>query len=126
MKEQFATREISEILKSKGFDEPCYAHFRDNDKEPTMLSTGIAGVKYSWIEESPILAPLWQQVIDWLRDKHFIYTEVEKTNFKNDDFLVKVRRYNKNDRLCKASKYDSFRTHSFAMEQAIIKSLKLI
>ena len=75
MKEQFVTYEIALKLKEKGFDEPCfgdYFHFErhnqsildyDEDRERIITDNTDENItKY--------LAPLWQQVIDWFREKH--------------------------------------------------------
>ena len=71
MKEQFCSYEISMLLKEKGFDESCFAYYRNrNEDDLIMLSTGIAGTKYSWlVEKEVILAPLYQSAIMWLMKK---------------------------------------------------------
>jgi hypothetical protein len=81
MKEQFVPYEIAVMLKEKGFDEPCfgdYFHFeRDNqsildydeDRERIITDNTDENItKY--------LAPLWQQVIDWLKSKGILITEL--------------------------------------------------
>ena len=93
MEKQFVTYEIALKLKGLGFDEPCYAHFRDKDSL-IAVSSGIAGIRYSWIENKDvILSPLWQQVIDWFRDNkkihislpnHYDGNSIDIRNFNND------------------------------------------
>ena len=81
MKEQFVTYEIAKQLKEKGFDEPCfgdYFHFErhnqsildyDEDRQKIITDNTDENItKY--------LAPLWQQVIDWLKSKGILITEL--------------------------------------------------
>lgn len=77
MKEQFVSYEIALKLKELGFDEPCLSIFaKDLNFNLTMF-----GQKFdNKIETSKdfacdihledVLCPLWQQVIDWFREKH--------------------------------------------------------
>ena len=67
MKEQFVPYEIAKQLKEKGFTEPCFGIY---DKNGYLYTKGSI---YSYLDdETNIIAPLWQQVIDWFRDKHSI------------------------------------------------------
>ena len=85
MKKEFVTYEIALSLKELGFSEPCLGFF---DKELFLfclvdqksdceintitykngLNNIIADINY----ETIIIVPLWQQVIDWFREKHKI------------------------------------------------------
>ena len=71
MTKLFVPYKLAVMLKEKGFDDSCFAHYRDLDPNSLiMLSTGIAGVRYSWLEDKDIvLAPTYQDVIDWFFDK---------------------------------------------------------
>ena len=86
MKEQFVTYEIALGLKELGFDEECFAIFFR-----TILNNGrtVNYISDDW--ESPfyknrtnsesnsvdiVSAPLWQQVVDWFREKHNIHIVV--------------------------------------------------
>jgi hypothetical protein len=75
MKDQFLTYEIAKRLKELGFIPgwycACYDTMRGNQFEAT---TGghLLDDKF---KERYIIAPLWQQAIDWLRDKHKILVE---------------------------------------------------
>ena len=82
MQREFVTYEIALGLKELGFDEECFAIFFR-----TILNNGrtVNYISDDW--ESPfyknrtnsesnsvdiVSAPLWQQVIDWFREKHRI------------------------------------------------------
>jgi hypothetical protein len=65
MKEQFVPYEMALKLKEKGFDEPCikvYDVLGYLQDEKIMDEYGL----------EKILAPLWQQVFNWLADKYKI------------------------------------------------------
>ena len=69
MKEQFVTYEIALKLKELGFDEEClmlweHTDFWTNLVRPEEFKKVVS--------ERYCQAPLWQQVIDWLRRKHKI------------------------------------------------------
>ena len=76
MKKQFVTYEIALKLKELGFDEECFGRYEGTDYylekwngvklEPTHTTSQNT---FSWQLAS---APLWQQVIDWFREKHKI------------------------------------------------------
>ena len=75
MKEQFVTYEIALKLKELGFDSSCFSAYTENGK---LMDIGdysnddkvgeLDGHSY-YIS---CLSPLWQQVIDWFREKHKI------------------------------------------------------
>lgn len=78
MKNLFIPYELAVIAKEKGFNEPCLTAFTPEDglldvfdcEEPCYLTnketrTGV------------VAAPLYQQIIDWLREEHEIFVHVE-------------------------------------------------
>lgn len=93
MKDQFATYEIAKKLKKLGFDQKCIAWFSPNHPEiaegtliyikqgqfdasiPAFTDSDKVNVFSNLSKEDvapPVAAPLWQQAIDWLREKHNI------------------------------------------------------
>ncbi len=94
MKHLFVPYEIAKLLRKKAFDEPCLANYYkesskmgnlvpyrgypDEGDEDTNFSTSLNS-------ESPsntwIAAPLYQQVIDWFREKHGIHIRVDFGSF---------------------------------------------
>jgi len=76
MKHLFIPYELAIIAKEKGFDEPCFTWYLRNKKIQFGLSddTGIDTFKNSQATcHNPLLAaPLYQQIVDWFREKHGI------------------------------------------------------
>ncbi len=70
MKEQFVTYEISKKLKELGFNEPTIGRFSP-DGEFEMYRQDVLNNPYAYKNcyPSQTLAPLWQQVVDWLREE---------------------------------------------------------
>lgn len=80
MQKQFVTYEISLKLKDLGFDEKCLGCYVNNELEihkPEYL-TSQKKAQYIYKFNNTILAPLWQQVIDWFRDEKFINIEINR------------------------------------------------
>lgn len=76
MKEQFCTYEIALKLKELGFDECCLAVYFKN-KFQLIKGFNINNVDLHVANKmDAILAPLWQQVIDWFRNLHGVIIEV--------------------------------------------------
>ena len=93
MKEQFVDHEIAVLLKEKGYKEECMAYYEISIKAKKDVHDGFSG-PFGWKKgevnfnkgyfennglpdnsnEYWLLcgAPLWQQVIDWLRENHSI------------------------------------------------------
>ena len=98
MKEQFVDHEIAVLLKEKGFKEECMAYYEISIKARKDEHDGFSGpfgwkkreVNFSegYFENSGLPdnsneywllcgAPLWQQVTDWLREKHSYIINVD-------------------------------------------------
>lgn len=87
--EQFVPFEIALRLKKIGFDEPCLGYYHTNT-QGDMDHTTIEGLleffgsnyqympRNSYVHHSMICAPLWQQVFDWLREKHDLHIKVTR------------------------------------------------
>jgi hypothetical protein len=92
MQEQFVPYEIALKLKQKGFDEPCFATYNHEQKLNglplyDMENNPTNALEYTWINskvhDSICCAPLWQQVIDWLREKHSIDILIDPAGIAN-------------------------------------------
>jgi len=82
MKNLFVPYELAVIAKEKGFNETCLAIFEDKN---TLWYGGLeydADGHFKNENSSNICAPLYQQLVDWFREKHnlFIKISIEETN----------------------------------------------
>ncbi|MFW6243161.1 MAG: hypothetical protein ACOC2W_03285 [bacterium] len=77
MKNQFIPYNLSVELKELGFDDQCFAHYRDSETL-VACNQGIWGVSYSELElpTTVVLSPTYQQVFDWFRNKHCLHSWV--------------------------------------------------
>lgn len=119
----FLNKELAQTAKEKGFDEPCFAHYRE-DGNLVMLSCGIAGVRYSYIVESPLLAPLYQQIIDWFREKYEILISIISHDVDNHIFQI----IDQNGNILESDDQDddNFENYYSALNEAIEEAFKLI
>lgn len=78
MKEQFVSYEIAFILNEKGFDWHCLAVYMNGEFQiPRGFGMAIVTKEHvDVLKGKAILAPLWQQVIDWL-DKKELFCSAE-------------------------------------------------
>ena len=114
MEEQFVTYEIALKLKELGFDECCLAVYFKN-KFQLVKGFNINNVNlHEASEMGAILAPLWQQVIDWLREELNIHLYLPKSVYGGYVYVVD-------------SKYSDtiYKDYYDAREQAILKAIEL-
>jgi hypothetical protein len=135
MKEQFVTYEIALKLKELDFNEECLCTYAVNGRRfQRNPSNNMAGEEieepYTWknslIHKSVMTAPLWQQVIDWFREKHNIIIEVwfDYTQININEFLWIYEIYvNNNQHDHDGSWYDNFNE---CREFAILKAIELL
>ena len=128
MENQFVTYEIALKLKELGFNDECLASYHN---------TKIIGYeKESWLVlnedsdqflESTFIckAPLWQQIIDWFREKQNICTNIEPITFDDEPTYVFEIINLKNGMLLNDIN-SSFIDSSEALEQAVLEALELI
>jgi len=94
MKHLFVPYELALKLKEKGFDEECFGNYDCwSKKEPARLMTNIypyfLGQEYAKrFDKTCILAPLYQQVIDWFREKNIQIIELPTQNFRTIKWAV--------------------------------------
>jgi hypothetical protein len=68
MKNLFVPYEIALALKKRKFNQPCFGSY-ENKKLKIGGYVGFEGYHY-------VDAPIYQQVVDWLMDEHFIFIKV--------------------------------------------------
>lgn len=135
MKKQFCSHKISSDLRELGFDEECLAYWKKNE---IILYSSKSEITQKVIFDNygGIKAPLYQQVIDWFREKYRLiirddtptdmtcsYDPLEK-HF--EWIVIRVGE----DRTTNALRYTSHEGKSYssyyeAREQAILKALEL-
>jgi len=78
MKNLFVPYELAVIAKEKGFNEPCLARFIDDGNKSLEIWDWDIPLRNSTNEEEDTLctAPLYQQIVDWLREKHSIWITI--------------------------------------------------
>ena len=114
MKEQFVTYEIALKLKELGFDEECLSFWFKKEHKLSIEITYGGLIRMCEINKNSqydnisnyISAPIWQQAIDWLLEKHNLLVQQGYCKFAlitPYDWIGKLTR-----------------------EQAILKALELI
>jgi hypothetical protein len=74
MNHLFLNKKLSQLAKEKGFNEPCLAYYGDMEILYGNLWNGYA-IEMGLPDNSfhvVCYAPLYQQIIDWFREKHAI------------------------------------------------------
>lgn len=84
--EKFVTYLIAKKLKELGYAETCLAHFDEsennklwtaNQERVNLFGGFTARDAYDLGNYPTILAPLWQDAIDWFREQHSIVVDVQ-------------------------------------------------
>lgn len=84
MKNLFVPYELAIKAKEFGFDEPCLGVFKSNGVLVGVNHTGVAFNKDAINSKlsALIAAPLYQQLVDWFREKHAL--EISVKSWKED------------------------------------------
>ena len=129
MNEQFCNYEISKKLKELGFEDECLG-FYSKHNQFHLISYGI--VSYNNTHDSICIhplykldcaAPLWQQVIDWLREKHDIDVEIHSKFGQGNGWWSNLCYNSTRTETLNVGMFDNY---CKAREQAILKALEII
>ena len=147
MKSQFVTYEIAKSLKELEFDEPCLAGYENFD---CGIQLHIPAGKHSSVSKIPfyknyskqnthiVKAPLWQQVIDWFREKYEVDINIYIKKVSNGNIAIYVfsiffiaehpdkKWYNESLDYDSQKENVDFVRYSTAREQAILKAIELV
>lgn len=135
MNKQFVTYEIALKLKELGFNNTSklfdYQFFYRNGDNFVMGNDGALNI-WNYYGDNLILAPLWQQVIDWFRNRYNLLIDSPKLDVWNiGKWSVKITSIDKSIVLEEHVGqpywriYRCFRTYEEAREQAILKAIEL-
>ena len=136
MKKQFVTYEIALKLKELGFSVPCFSAYTENGN---LMDIGdysnddkigeLDGHSY-YIS---CLSPLWQQCVDWFREKYNLLIDSPKLDEWNiGKWSVKITSLDNSIVLEKYVGqpywriYRCFRIYEEARESAILKCIELL
>jgi len=144
MREQFVGYEISLALKELGFNEKCFGYYSDCELRGSNIwyrkIGGFHVAKNNEItsdEHVIIIAPLYQQVLDWFMKEHNMFINIFQWGVKyylNDElqtprFLFDMETYGGyTDDFIYQSINDELKYESFyeAREQSILKAIEII
>lgn len=127
MNKEFVTFDIAKLLHKKGFNETCFGVYLINEVytpktvlQPGTLSViGVAAKGYN--HPDCILAPLWQQVIDWLRETQDMNVDMYQAD--SGDYVYSISHTGiQNTRLAQSGNYP----YPEAREKGILKAISLI
>lgn len=139
MKQLFVSYKIALALKEKGFNKECFAFYNNAESEP-YIKQDFCYEMTSVIYKGDFQAPMYQQVVDWFREKHNIYIEINLYADGNVNYLLaNLQDYNTNStpnyRSITSDKNPSHSPYAFplinngyykALDKAIEQALKLI
>jgi hypothetical protein len=142
MEEQFVPHEIAIKLKEKDFDWHCLAVYMNGEFQiPRGFGMAIVTKEHvNVLKGKAVLAPLWQQVIDWFREKHnlriFESTPIcgQSSKSFNEDFRFELVKISGNGGRANSvygngglgSRYQTYPSYNEARQAAIEHALTLI
>jgi hypothetical protein len=123
MEKLFVPFELALALKEKGFDKRCFTKFNPNNKQLQSIS----GFE---LPSDFILAPIYQQVVDWFREDHKIHIQIfighdEDKIWYNFELEPVVLGYNYEPHTCDTDVPAPY-TYNDTLNKAINEALKLI
>ena len=104
MKKKFAPYDISLTLKQKGFNEPCFGTYGFNGEFSNELFL-IDDIRNMFGEQldakdirngingDDVTAPLWDDVIEWLEEKHKIFFSTNVDQTMEPKFCYSISQY---------------------------------
>lgn len=93
IKKLFVPYSLSLLAKEKGFDEPCFG-FYDTQRDEFWLMESYTylydksrkPLAFKQVLDCDVTAPLYQQLIDWFREKHNLFIKID--NFLTEENTV--------------------------------------
>jgi len=126
MRKLFVTDEIALKLQELGFDEDCIVGMSSLGIMNHKIASGNNGCFVSWMKkyDTDLPLPLWQQVIDWLRETRgvhiFIFRTYADANCAFFGYQVDDMHNNK-----RIERMNYGLTYIQAREQAVLKAIEI-
>jgi len=131
MKKQFCSYEICLKLKELGFNEECFGYYRKEEDLMIYLGTYNSNMNKPDMHGKYCAAPLWQQAIDWFREKYNLWIDSPTQDFWNKGLIsVKLESIDKSIILEHHVDqpywrvYRCFKSYEEAREQSILKAIE--
>ena len=91
IQEAYCSKEVSKLLKEKGFDELCKYLYKNNGERYTLASTCYQNI----CDDGECLCPTHQMAMAWLRENHNICIIIEPhqydyINEKNASYICSL------------------------------------
>lgn len=120
----FVPYKLAILSKEKGFDESCIAWFNDdrNIIFYPLLKGDSLGVRQQDLHYTHLLAPLYQQIVDWFREKHKICITVQQF----DKWFADIEDIPFTKALIDGRENYGFNNYYEALNKAITEAFKLI
>lgn len=132
MEKQFCTYEIAFKLKQLGFNEDCFGYYAEQSCGTPSLciyQQENDSCHAEFNSQKQTEAPLWQQVIDWFREKFYMELSIQFDDNSNKYyyFLHTNIRECCSNRICSLSNSTNriFNTYLDVREAVILKALEL-
>ncbi len=124
MKKYFIPYELAKLLKEKRFKEPCLTYwFTTDGKKPQLRLKEIDINGFVNHKESNTTAPMYHQVVDWLREKHHYHVAASTFQVYSGKFGYQ---YSRNVLTGGWIPHFEGETHYDALEKAIREALEYI
>jgi hypothetical protein len=126
MTQEFVPYELASRMKQLGFDELCFAYFKDEEFQyPNPYEPFKNSEQKSWF----VTAPLYQQAFRWFRKRCSIHCEITQTTDWEEDneswnFVIYKYRLGNNDGM-KDSDVD-FNTYEEAELECLEKLIEIV
>ncbi len=127
---QFVTYSVARLVADRGFNLPCLYVF--NEKEELEESGHTVATKER-LAASAMLAPMWSQVTEWLRNTHHLYVRPDHhPNKKEWGVSVCDLRWNGKEYVNNMDKRDrelgrpTYKTYNEALTIGIVEAISKI
>ncbi len=128
MKELFLPYELSLLAKEFGFDEPCIARYNKGNFELNRLGNWYKH-NSGEIEKHYLSAPLYQQMITFLRDRFGLIIEIQLDQTSDIKWCYEIIKFNSAgdfERKTNVADWSLYRDCNECLDAGIKEALKLI